>query len=105
MDGHSRICQLSARINTRLDSGRMDAAIRDALHRHEIARTKYLDIPGMSQPLQLVGDEVFVDVRHTDVRVHGNKENTSIEVALRKRRLWTTYSAPAKILRAASSTS
>lgn len=84
MDGHSRICQLSARINTRLDSGRMDAAIREALHRHEIARTRYLDIPGMSQPLQLVGDEVFVDVRHTDVRIHGNKENTSIEVAAKE---------------------
>jgi hypothetical protein len=62
----------------------MDAAIREALHRHEIARTKYLDIPGMSQPLQLVGDEVFVDVRHTDVRIHGNKENTSIEVAAKE---------------------
>jgi amino acid adenylation domain-containing protein len=65
-DGPAWHARVSVEITGELDRGALDRALAAVVERHEILRTAFRTLPGMSAPLQVVTDPVPLELREKD---------------------------------------
>jgi amino acid adenylation domain-containing protein len=58
----------AARVTGAVDPETVRTAVRKVIVRHEILRTSFASLPGMSLPLQVIGDQASCRFEHRDLR-------------------------------------
>ncbi|HEX7333375.1 MAG TPA: amino acid adenylation domain-containing protein [Pyrinomonadaceae bacterium] len=71
-EGHCPLSQCALLLNGPLDSDALVVALQSLVERHEIFRTTFQSLPGMTLPVQIVNDGLNQDCRRVDVVHHEN---------------------------------